>query len=429
MKTKILILSESDVGGAGIAAVNLAKVLLAQGYQIALAVMKKKSSYTFSHVIQPRYHLFHRLKLLLWHRYLNLIKTRVEYYFFMKDERFSAFSSSEIISSIPFDPDFILVGSTSGFLNFKTIADLTLKCRAKTIFWLADMGSFTGGCHYAWDCSGYKNTCIKCPAIKTSFFRKQASDNLRQRLKHSQRANFLALAGSDWVGRQAAQSLIFSNQKTIKSTNSIVNLDIYNTDSRDFAKSVFQIDSSKQVVFAAATLLAEKRKGFKYLIESMQILGSLLSPDRCSSTVLLLAGEITNDALTAFADLPVQIKYLGLVASEEKLSLAYQASNIFLSTSIQDSGPMMVSQALACGTPVVSFKTGIAADVIQNGFNGYTNRLFDSHGLAFSMDSILRFTDSQFASISLNAQATASEKLSQDYAVSIFESLLNKAST
>ena len=52
-------------------------------------------------------------------------------------------------------------------------------------------------------------------------------------------------------------------------------------------------------------------------------------------------------------------------------------SDVFLSPSIQDAGPMMLNQALMCGTPAVAFNIGVAYDII-NDKTGYLAKYRDS---------------------------------------------------
>lgn len=52
--------------------------------------------------------------------------------------------------------------------------------------------------------------------------------------------------------------------------------------------------------------------------------------------------------------------------SENELFEVYCAADVFMSTTIADSGPMMVNYSIACGTPVVSFPIGVAQDLVMH---------------------------------------------------------------
>ena len=81
----------------------------------------------------------------------------------------------------------------------------------------------------------------------------------------------------------------------------------------------------------------------------------------------MLAGKTEDKNESGFS---IDTLYTGLL-SKQDLIKAYNASNIFLSPSIDDAGPPMVNQSIMCATPVVCFEIGTAIDVIENGVSGY----------------------------------------------------------
>lgn len=104
------------------------------------------------------------------------------------------------------------------------------------------------------------------------------------------------------------------------------------------------------------------RKGVSYLLEAWKQLG-------WRDAELWLVGKVMADCtgvLKRYADLPgLQLKgYLpDQVAS-------FQASDVFVSPSVEDGFGLVVTEAMACGLPViVSDHTG-AADVVQDGGGG-----------------------------------------------------------
>ena len=54
---------------------------------------------------------------------------------------------------------------------------------------------------------------------------------------------------------------------------------------------------------------------------------------------------------------------------------------MFLNQSIQDAGPIMINESLSCGLPVISFKIGLAKDIV-NKKNGFLAEKVDHYSLA-----------------------------------------------
>ena len=105
----------------------------------------------------------------------------------------------------------------------------------------------------------------------------------------------------------------------------------------------------------------------------------LLRNDKHLEDYLLLI--IGKNSVNTFAKISIPVKQVGML-NESGLIRAYQAADVFISPSIEDSGPLMVNQAMMCGTPVVAFKTGVALDLIDGYETGYAADLKDSKELS-----------------------------------------------
>lgn len=81
----------------------------------------------------------------------------------------------------------------------------------------------------------------------------------------------------------------------------------------------------------------------------------------------------------------------GLVPRAD-LPRLYHALDVYVSPSRDEGGPAGVLEAMASGVPVVSTRTGMAADLIEHGVSGFITRVDDSDGLA---DSAARLADDE----------------------------------
>src|SRR5690606_14617272 len=103
------------------------------------------------------------------------------------------------------------------------------------------------------------------------------------------------------------------------------------------------------------------------------------------------------------------------------LSQLYQSVDVFVNSSIEDSGPMMVSEALACGTPVVGFNTGVVMNMVIDGYNGYKAEIGDSIGLKNGIKTIFKLNPSEKNIYSKNAVKQVVEYSSYEYVKSVFK--------
>jgi glycosyltransferase involved in cell wall biosynthesis len=120
--------------------------------------------------------------------------------------------------------------------------------------------------------------------------------------------------------------------------------------------------------------------------------------------MLLIAGR----QIEGMADLlPFPYRYLGFVDNNYGIASAFQAADIFLCPSIEDSGPSMINQSLMCGTPVVSFEMGVSLDLVIRGSTGYMARLADCYDLAQGVMNVLSLDEFAAERYSANCRELA----------------------
>ena len=133
-----------------------------------------------------------------------------------------------------------------------------------------------------------------------------------------------------------------------------------------------------------ASNISEKRKGYSYLVESLENLQKRHEIKR-DKVILLTAGKLERKINVNFKHI-----HMGFLKNEKELASFYQLSDLYISPTIEDSGPTMVNQAIMCGTPVVAFDIGVAQDLVINKKTGYKAKIKNSFDLTDGIVSILQ---------------------------------------
>ena len=163
---------------------------------------------------------------------------------------------------------------------------------------------------------------------------------------------------------------------------------------------IFNLENDYFYILMGCQNANAKRKGFEYLLNSLKILyDSLNQKQRSKIKVLIVSRSVGQN----FDEIPFNKQHIDYINDYRLLSLLYQATDVFVNSSIEDSGPMMVSEALACGTPVVGFDMGIVTNMVVNGYNGYVANNKDALDLAKGIETIFMLTNEERKQYNENA--------------------------
>jgi glycosyltransferase involved in cell wall biosynthesis len=409
--------STTDNGGAGYAAYKFHKLFIENKYESRMFVQNKTiddsticQAGEVSHLV-PK--IFHKLETTL-----NLIDRR---YCYFDKGRSTVLSLKNLLCKLPIQIDVICLHWISGFVSLGTIQELQRIYKCKVYWYILDMAPMTGGCHYAWNCTNYKSDCLNCPATRWPYNRK--SHRLLQWKKNIiNNMKIELLAPSKWLESQLKSSFIFNNTKIHRmliSVNEVVFSPI-NDIKRKYYKNLYNIDNSKRVISFGTSNFSDKRKGVKYLLEALSAM------PHSNDIVIVTSGnfDIEPDSITK---LGYSHTHLGYLNDERALSIFYKISDIFISTSIEDSGPMMINESIMCGTPVVSFDMGVASDLIIENKTGYVAKLKDSNDLSFGIQKILELNEGDHQQMRDNCRMIGLEKISASVQMKKISHILNKS--
>lgn len=429
-ENKILLLSTGDINGAYEYVFRLSQLLNQKGHHVVMLVKNKTKpdSFIVSYQDEAQFNrktILERLLLKIFNRFIKLNKPQPtfdeNYDFISLDETSINVSAKQILKLIGFTPNYIFAGMTDRFMNSTDLLNLQQCTNAQVYNITVDMNHFTGGCHFAWDCKGYVDGCNQCPAITSSHGSDIAKINFETKLTNATTGKFQILTGSGWTLKQAKESKIYKDQRNFININSLIDIKLFNNKSRRFAKEIFNLKEDVFYILMGCQNANSKRKGFEYLLESLKILFEKLNVEqRQRIKVLIVSRKFTE----SFVEIPFEKQHIDYINDYRLLSLLYQASDVFVNSSIEDSGPMMVSEALACGTPVVGFDMGVVNNMVINDYNGYKAVLKDSNDLAKGIYKVFNLNTEEYREYSENAVAQVENYSSLKYASKIFSELL-----
>lgn len=398
---KICVVSTSDdrLGGY-LAGWRLANSLRGLGHDSQMLVANKKtdSSWVVEHG-----------KLGFWiNRFirkagggLNFLQKDPEYYFDFFGARIGVRSFSWK-SAFPLGVDAFVVTWTRDFLSVSQLNKMGRYTGVPIIWYLMDMSPLTGGCHYTWDCDGYISECGRCPALTSDRDHGWAWHTLKEKYQAIRSMNITIVAPTQRLAEQARKSLLFKD-KRVEIIPLSVDPIVFSPGSKNKARSLFGLPENCKIIFFGANYAKERRKGWAYMVDALRVLKNA-EMDKAHEILIVTAGasDVTDQIKDIF-----ESKHIGMLRDDNALAAAYQAADLFVCPSIEDAGPMMINEAVMCGTPVVSFDVGVAFDLVHNGITGYRAENKNSVDLAKGMSLILNMSKDERQKVSSNCRNLA----------------------
>lgn len=254
--------------------------------------------------------------------------------------------------------------------NFLPINEVA-KISAPIVWTLHDMWAFTGGCHTAYQCQNYRTGCGNCPQlVKSGPHDISARVNCKKQRVWSA-VPMTIVCPSRWLADCARSSAVFKG-KAIEVIGYTVDPAVFKPIDSAVARRAFNLPADKQLVlFGAIGGTSDPHKGFRFLREA---LGGL--PEDSNIELVTFGGE---QALDLGVSWPCH--QIGALRDEVSVSLLYSACDVYVLPSLQENLPNTVIEALACGTPCVTFAGSGTVDLVQHEQNGYLARLRDSDDL------------------------------------------------
>lgn len=284
--------------------------------------------------------------------YLHVAKTR-----FLDAHGFgSAAATQQMITQIcALNPDVIHLHNLHGYYLHIGLLFEYLKQADKPIIWtLHDCWPFTGHCSY-FDfigCAKWKHECHDCP-LKTEYPKSLWFDNSRWNYKQKKAIfngieKLTIVTPSQWLAGLVQHS--FLREYRVMVINNGIDLSVFRPTPSDFRRR-YKLEN-KFFLLGVASVWNE-RKGYGYFLE----LAKRLKPDEKIVLVGVSKKQIKN--------LPPNIIGIARTTSTAELADIYSEADLFVNPTLEDNLPTTNLEALACGTPVVTFNSGGSPECIN----------------------------------------------------------------
>ena len=261
-------------------------------------------------------------------------------------------------------PDLIQLHCVHGYyMNYKLLFEYLNTTNIPVVWTFHDCWAFTGHCaHFVTaGCEKWRTGCFDCPLKgdypKSLIDRSRRNYELKKSL-FAGNDNLHIVSVSDWLADLTRES--FLKDKDIHVIHNGVDLNVF------YPK---EVEKSNRVRILGVSGVWNKDKGLYDFYKLRDLL------DKVQFEIVLIG--LTKEQLK---DLPDGIIGIERTNSVSELAEYYSSADVFVNPTYADSFPTVNMEALACGTPVITYRTGGSPEIIDENTGvvveqGYINGL------------------------------------------------------
>lgn len=259
----------------------------------------------------------------------------------------------------------------NAYLSLKTLA--TIIKMGKPIFWtLHDMWAFTGGCHISYECKNFKEKCGNCFYLKKPTKNDYSRKMWNKKYELFKDAAINVVSVSSWLSSLAKSSSLLKQMNHSIIPNPI-DIDVFKPapqkDVESFRHSI-GIKKHERIILFGSPKINDPVKGFPFFAQALQILKRKKKFTQENIHVLLF-GKLKTDKEAFYSALDHNVIYLGEIFEIKKLVQIYSAADITVVSSLFETFGQVITESMACGTPVVTFNNSGPKDIISHNEDGY----------------------------------------------------------
>ena len=246
-------------------------------------------------------------------------------------------------------PDILHLHNIHGFyLNIPIFFEYVKKKNIPVVWTLHDCWPLTGQCaffEYS-GCKKWKTGCYSCPVYRNDYPYSLFKDNSIKNYIMKKEAftnihDITIVTPSHWLASLVKES--FLKDYPVHVIPNGIDLDLFSPSPE------ISYESTQKIVLGVANVW-DKRKGLTYFMK--------LAEQLDSSYHIVIIGVSDKQKQFLHRSYPHKITAITRTTNQQELVQWYRKAHVFVNPTLEDNFPTTNLEALACGTPVITFCTG-----------------------------------------------------------------------
>jgi len=297
------------------------------------------------------------------------------------------------------------------YLNYPLLFDFLAKKEIPVVWTQHDLWALTGGCCYIPNgCNKWEICCDKC-ILRKGIKLDRSKRNFEQKKQLFNSLKSLTIVPvSDWLGGLIKRSYLKNYQ--MKVIHNGIDTNLFKPQEVDIHRK-YGVEGKKLILGVASEW--SKRKGLDDILKLSEIL-----PQK--EFAIIIVGRILEKS---HRDNTKGCKVVFVERTQNAIELAgiYSAASVYVNPTYQDNYPTTNLEAMACGTPVITYDTGGSPEAVDNN----TGIIVEQGNINKLKDSVLKLSHANLNKECRNRAENLfeSSKVYKEY-ISIYDKLTGK---
>lgn len=266
-------------------------------------------------------------------------------------EDFDFPGTPSLLDLTPRRPDVLhLHNLHGGYFDLRALP--ALSAQVPTIISLHDAWLLSGHCAHSFECGRWESGCGFCPAlwIYPAVPRDETAFNWARKREILARSALWVGVPCKWMAERVQRSMLAPSVRGLKVIPYGVDLGFFRAEDKATARVALGLDSTRLVMLTTATSLRSQTwRDSDAFRGALERLGT-----EAAGAQWIALGESGPDEQVG----QVTVRHVAFESDERRLVQWYQAADAYVHPARADTFPLMILEALACGTPVIASAVG-----------------------------------------------------------------------
>ena len=289
-----------------------------------------------------------------------------------------------LLEDVPEKPDLIHLHNLHGaFFDLRALPWLSRQI--PTVVTLHDAWLVSGHCSHGFDCERWRTGCGSCPdlSIYPAIRRDATAFNWRRKQGIYSQSRLHVVAPARWLMQKAQASMLSSAIVSSRVIHHGIDLSVFRPGDRRQARMDLGLPLDATILlFAAKGIRDNQAKDYLTMRRAFEILSGQC---RRKNLLFLALGEAGASERIGES----QLRFIEHAGDRSMVAKYYHAADLYVHGAKAEAWGLSITEAMACGLPVVVSDVGGIPDQVAEGQSGFLVPVGDAGRMAERMEQLL----------------------------------------